>query len=138
MTKNATIKVTSRKNDDEDKIEYITSGMFGFKNHSWYILYEESEEMGMLNSKVTVKINSDDVTVVRTGDFKSKMTYKKGVSTEFIYHLPYGTLPIVIDTKSIEYSFDDNGGSLKMIYHLSVNEENEENIMEITVKKDEA
>ena len=35
--------------DESEKIELVTDGSFYFKNGSYYILYDEKEEMGMAN-----------------------------------------------------------------------------------------
>ena len=101
----------------------------------YIILYDEKEEMGMADCSVMIKINENEVTISRKGDFSAKMIYQKGVSKEFLYHMPYGTLPMVLTTEEIEFSFDENGGELNMVYFLSVSSDYK-NKLKVTVKKD--
>ena len=136
MKNNATIRVKSQRKLDDESIELVTGGAFYEKNGSWYILYEEKEEMGMANCNVMIKINDDGVIVTRKGDFSSKMVYKKGEATEFLYHMPYGTLPIILETRDINWSVNKSDAELIMTYFLSVNDENDENILKIKVISD--
>ena len=134
MNTNALIKIKTSTADD-DTIELMTQGAYYEKNNSYYILYEENEEMGMSNCSVIIKVNGDEVQVTRKGDFSSKMIYKEGDRFEFLYHMPYGAMPIVSTTKKVKINLDENGGDIKLVYHLSVNDENTVNVLRITVEK---
>ena len=134
MNNNAVIRVTSKRDADED-IELVTEGGFYFKNDAWYIIYEENEEMGMADCSVMIKVKSDEVVVTRKGSFSSKMIYKTGVTNEFLYHMPYGNMSIILTTHEIDFSFDDNGGELNLVYFLSVHEGDVENILNIKVNR---
>lgn len=135
MDINANIRLKSKMSGDDDIIELATEGSFHYKNGSWYIFYEEKEEMGMTDCSVMVKVSEGEATVTRKGDFSSKMVYKKGKTTEFIYHMPYGTMPILLDTKDVKFSFDDDGGELELRYVLSVNDGESENVLNLTITK---
>lgn len=137
MNTNATVSIRSVRNSDEsDVIELMCEGSFYEKNGNFYILYNEKEEMGMADCSVMVKISPKEVVVSRKGAFSSKMTYIEGKSDEFIYNMPYGVMPIVISTKKVEFSFDDNGGKLMLLYDINIQNQIDTNEMVITVKKD--
>lgn len=136
MEYNATIKVKSIINDEKnDAIELVTEGNFYQKNGSFYILYDENEEMGMANCSVMIKVSEDEVSVKRKGDFSSKMIYKVGETNEFIYNMPYGAMSIILHTKDIKKHLNEDGGELSVCYTLTINQEESENKLNIRVKK---
>lgn len=130
---NATLTITSVINNDEN-IELITEGAFYFKNGSYYILYDEKEEMGMANCSVTVKVRDGEVSVSRKGDFSSKMLYKTGEASEFLYNTPYGRFPVILDTQKIENNLSVMGGRLKILYSVTIRDEENSHSLMIDVK----
>ena len=130
---NATLTITSVINNDE-KIEFITEGAFYFKNGSYYILYDEKEEMGMANCLVTVKACEDKVSVSRKGDFSSKMLYKTGEASEFLYNTPYGRFPVILDTQKIYNNLSVMGGRLEIFYSVTIRDEENSHSLMIDVK----
>ncbi len=135
---NATITITSIINSDEaEKTEFITEGAFYFKNGSYYILYDEKEELGMANCSVVVKVSENGASVNRTGDFSSKMYYKAGEATEFLYHTPYGKFPVILSTQKIKNSLNVMGGKLEIIYSVTINNEENYHVLRIEVKTEE-
>lgn len=130
---NATLTITSVINNDE-KIELITDGAFYFKNGSYYILYDEKEEMGMANCSVTVKVSDKEVTISRKGDFSSKMLYKTGEASEFLYNTPYGRFPVILDTQKIENNLSVMGGKIEILYSVTIRDEENFHSLKIEVK----
>ena len=63
------------------------------------------------------------------------MTYKVDTKKEFLYHLPYGTVPMDIETQRIVSKLDENGGTIELVYTLTVQGEKYFNDMKITVSK---
>ena len=136
MEYNSTIRVKSIINKEADEaIELITEGNFYEKNESFYILYDESEEMGMADCSVMIKVSENEVTVKRKGSFSSKMVYTPGQTNEFIYNMPYGSMPIILHTKEIKKELNEAGGELKVRYVLTIQGEDNENELNIRVRK---
>jgi len=52
-----------------------------------------------------------------------------------LYHLPYGTVPMEIETQRIVSKLDENGGTIELVYTLTVQGEKYFNDMKITVSK---
>ena len=130
---NATITITGVINsDDAEKTEFITDGAFYFKNGAYYILYEEKEELGMANCSVMVKVGEKEASVNRSGEFSSKMNYKPGEVTEFLYHTPYGKFPIILSTQEINNNLNVMGGKLEILYSVTIS--NEENFHSLTIQ----
>ena len=90
--------------------------------------------MGMADCSVTVKISDGKVTVRRNGDFSSKMVYKCGERTEFIYCTPYADFPVVIDTNDITFDSDEYKAELTINYSLNIQGEVSKHITVITAK----
>lgn len=129
---NATLTITSVINSDEtEKMEFMTDGAFYFKNGSYYILYDEKEEMGMANCSVTIKASSEEVTIKRKGDFSTNMLYKTGEATEFLYNTPYGKFPVILTTQEIKNNLNIMGGRIEILYCISIS--NEDNYHSLTV-----
>lgn len=123
---NATLTITSVINSDEsDKMEFVTDGAFYLKNGSYYILYDEKEEMGMADCSVTIKVSDKEVSISRKGEFSSKMLYKTGEASEFLYNTPYGRFPVILTTQEINSNLNIMGGRIEILYGITIsNEEN--------------
>lgn len=134
---NATVKITSVINSDEnEKSEFVTDGAFYLKNGSYYILYEEKEEMGMADGTVTVKVSEDGVSVTRKGGFSSRMNYRTGTSYETLYNTPYGSFPIMISTREINENLNITGGRIEILYSVTISREENFHSLAIEVKAD--
>lgn len=92
------------------------SGNYTLKNGKAYIRYQTSNEGD--NTLTTVIAENDTVTIKRSGAVSSSMIFKKNIKTSFLYHLPYGSIPMEIDTEIIENSLSENGGTLIIRYSL--------------------
>lgn len=137
MDFNSTIYVKSIINNEIDEaIELVTEGNFYEKDGSYYILYNENEEMGMADCSVIIKVSDDEVSVKRKGAFSSKMIYRVGETNEFIYNMPYGTMTIILHTKEIKKNLEENGGELAVSYVLTIQEEESHNELNIRVRKE--
>ena len=137
MDYNSTISVKSIiNNETDDAIELVTEGNFYEKNGSYYILYNENEEMGMADCSVIIKVSDDEVSVKRKGAFSSKMIYRVGETNEFIYNMPYGTMTMILHTKEIKKNLEENGGELAVSYVMTIQEEDSHNELNIRVRKE--
>ena len=67
-----------------------------------------------------IKIDGNEILIKRTGSVNSSMTYKVDTKKEFLYHLPYGTVPMEIETQRIVSKLDENGGTIELVYTLTV------------------
>lgn len=116
---------------EEGVVEERAAGSCLMKNEKVYIRYKTSEDG--VQTSTTVIIDNDLVTIKRTGAVSSVMTYKKGVKTHFAYRMPYGSIGMEIDTEKLVSVFDENGGTLRICYTLSVQGEKYSNNTTIKV-----
>lgn len=137
---NATLKLTSIIDDSQDdKIEFIADCGFYFKNDTYFIMYEEKKEMGMNDCSVTIKVKDDNVSIMRKGEFSSKMVYKNGDVSEVMYHTPYGEISMYITTKSVKNALSVMGGKMELLYDMEIEGEKSNHylLLEVSLNKNE-
>ena len=133
---NARITLLSKRfqGEEKDEINFDTVGGFYERDGKYYITYSEHRDMGMGDSRIVLKVESDQITMRRMGDFQTVMVYKMDEVTEFIYRVPFGELNLKIKTKSIKNGLDSMGGTLNFCYDLYAGGEGTYNDITITVK----
>ena len=129
------ITVSNRQTIDSetDTIEETAYGNYTEKNGKQYITYKtenDGDKISFFKKKAAYEI-----LIKRTGSVNSSMTYKIDTKKEFLYHLPYGTVPMEIETQRIVSKLDENGGTIELVYTLTVQGEKYFNDMKITVSK---
>lgn len=95
-----------------DTVEEFARCSYRYARGVFYISYSSG------NSKVMLKFENGAAEIRRTGEFGSKMVYIPGRETKFDYKTPYGSIAMKLDTRSVEYSLDENGGTAKLEYLL--------------------
>lgn len=134
---NAIINVCAKhfQNGDSDNVELITSGSFYQKGNKFYIIYNENEEMGMADCSVTIVVDGETVIMRRHGGYELKLTYREGESESVVYYMPFGEINMTQTTKKVEHNLDDSGGSMRIVYELSIGGDVQLNKLSITVKR---
>lgn len=128
-----TIYNNQKIDNDTDIIEEKCTGSFRIKNGKSYIMYKADEEGA--KTSVTVIVSEDCVKIRRTGAVNSEMLYRTDRKTSFMYNLPYGSMSIDIETELIEAQLCDDGGEIRLVYVLIIQNERYYNDLKITVKK---
>ena len=126
------IRNTQSAEDTEETVELITEGKFYKSGDKLYIFYTEEDE----GEKTTVMLIAaeDSVTLSRKGSYASKMFYRPGEDTQVVYHTPYGVMTMRLKTLCVENHLDEGGGTLRLLYRLSVNGDEINNDLTLTVK----
>lgn len=119
--------------DESNTIDEIAYGSYYEKNGKQYIIYKTENDGDKTYSMI--KIENDGITIKRSGSTNSVMVYKIGKKRSFTYHLPYGDIEMEIDTKKIFSNLNADGGSIQLVYTLTVQGEKYFNDMKITVIK---
>ena len=138
--KDVLVTVKTVQTDDggkPDTIELTAEGSYAKKDGAYLIKYTDCFLAGTDEPILTtVKVGSDGaVTVSRSGKFKSRFTIEKGRRCQCMYATPYGSMSMGFFGESIENRLDENGGEIKLIYTVDVNNsELNKNEMTITVK----
>lgn len=121
MKKNALISIISKQDDDEsNKIEVVTPGNFYKKDDSYYAVYDETTITGMEDTTTTLKIGTDEFSLIRMGSTSTKMNFIEKNEELVLYNTPYGTMEIEINTRKLNIDVNDEGGNIDVIYNLSI------------------
>lgn len=104
---------------------------YTLKNNKAYIRYRADDN----GSEVLTTIISDNesVTIKRSGAISSVMQFKRNSKTSFLYRMPFGSIPMEIDTKFLMTAFDKNNGTIIIRYTLLAQGEKYENNISIKI-----
>lgn len=120
---NAVIKITGvqgASQPDAETIELVTDGVYCRTENGYQIYYVESEITGLEGTTTTVDITQDSVTVERRGMLNTKMVFRPGEKSRFLYDTRYGAATMGIETRKLNASFDDLGGELSIDYVVNM------------------
>ena len=100
--------------DEDNTLDFVTDGSYTYDNNVGCVTYEESEVTGMPGTTTSVFIMPDQVVVDRDGSLTSRMVFKEGENTSFLYSTPYGRAVMGINTRKVSHSFNDKGGKAEI------------------------
>ncbi len=120
---NAVITITGMQGvaqADADTIELVTDGIYCRTEEGWQIRYLESEITGLLGTATTVDIKPTEIVVERKGVLNTKMVFRPGQKSSFLYDTQFGAATLGVDTRKINAEFDDLGGELSIDYVVNM------------------
>lgn len=123
LRKEAVITVYGLQEDEEgigEPITVVTPGHFYQQNGAYYVIYEESELTGLIDTRTMIKASPDAVTVTRVGKYPSQLSFENGKRHLSLYHTEYGDLAIAVTTQSIVVELDEDGGLVDVEYTVEI------------------
>ena len=104
--------------DDEepDSLEFSTDGQYLYRDNVGCLSYWESEVTGLEGTRTSVTILPDQVVVDRDGAVKSRMIFKEGSKSSFLYTTPFGQATMGVDTRRIRHNVNEAGGQVEIDY----------------------
>ena len=135
------IKITGKQTVDgeQDVIQLETTGHYEEKDGVRYIYYTEyvEEEDGDAERNTVVEIESDSlVTIIRTGDYESRLMLELDSQHQCLYQTPFGNLMINVFTSLIDFDLSVDGGYINVAYSLNFNSDfGSENEFSIELKR---
>ncbi len=105
---------------DDDEIELITDGIYSRTDDGFKLSYLESEITGLAGTRTTVEIKPDGVCVERKGTLNTRMVFREGEKSSFLYDTQFGSATLELDTRKINARLDDKGGELSIDYVLNM------------------
>ena len=122
MNKDVLITIKSQQSipggEPEESTELITRGKYQYGKNGIRFSYMESELTGLDGTKTVFLIKPDEVVLSRKGTVNSQMVFRPGESSDFLYRTEFGFLQMGLDTKRLECSLDEHGGSMEIEYDL--------------------
>jgi uncharacterized beta-barrel protein YwiB (DUF1934 family) len=122
MNKSIKIKVTGIHEIDGEKEKYITDteGEYYLKNDKHYFRYEEETPYG--TAKAMIKVSKDSLEVIKSGAVNMRLSLEVGKLIAGMYDTPYGSIPIDVNTKSIDVYEENNQIKVVASYKMMNNE----------------
>lgn len=120
---------------DCDTIEQTVEGAFYEKDGSFYLLYREpAPDTGKDGDSILLKATGNEVVLRRTGSVSSVMQFESGKTDTVLYRMPYGTMEMELDCRSVAIDFAETGGRVALDYILQIGHARYENNMVIKVE----
>lgn len=118
-------QISTKAEEDEQQMEFVTEGRYYEKDDAVYLLYEESEFSGMEGCTTSLKISGDKVRMKRYGEAISldmAIDFEKGKRFKGFYDTPFGAIEMEVLTNDVvnRIQKEDGKGSLDIDYHISL------------------
>lgn len=107
----------------DDPVETITVGQYYWKNEKHYIQFQEILEESGETVKSLLKINGEEVELIRSGAVNTRMHFIKGQETMTLYQTPMGNLPFQIHTEELFLDACEQEISILIQYEIRMNEQ---------------
>ena len=99
-----------------DEIEFVTDGEYLHDESGTLIKYMESELTGLSGTETALSIKGDEVIVRRRGTLNSRMEFREGEKSRFLYDTQFGSATLSVDTKKIKTRTDPTGCDIQIDY----------------------
>lgn len=117
--KDVIIDINSRFNleeEEEDQLQFTTDGFYLLEGDTACISYFESEVTGMEGTRTSLFVMPDQVVVDREGTVTSRLVFREGLQTSFLYQTPYGETTLGMRTRRIDKDMGEGGGNVDIEY----------------------
>ena len=106
--------------EDEDSIDFTTDGLYSFDGDTACLTYLETEVTGLEGTRTSVMVMPDKVVVDRDGIVTSRMVFRQGEKNSFLYDTPVGQATLHMNTRGLNYRFNEHGGHMEIDYVLDM------------------
>lgn len=123
MDKDVIVKVKGIQGSiiEDDTIEMITTGMYYERDDKMYIKYEDvALDIDEVTS-TTVKVEEDQVSVLRFGATNTQMIFARNKEHFTPYETPYGIFELIVRTTDINISKEADKITVNVAYNIDVN-----------------
>ena len=123
MNKDVIIKVKGIQGGfaSDDAIEMITTGQYFEKKGKSYIKYEDTSLDEAQVTSTTIKIEEDQVSILRFGATNTQMIFEKDKEHFSPYETAFGLFEITLRTKDIALTKEEKTLSLIVDYTIDIN-----------------
>lgn len=123
MTKDVIVAIKGIQTDmfEADEIELVTTGQYVEKNNKVYITYIDATIDQDKETKTTVKLSENQISILRFGGVNTHMIFEKDKAHITHYETPFGVFEINTLTKEINVDRGDDYMEINVAYNLSIN-----------------
>lgn len=105
---------------EPDTVELVTEGTMEFNRGGWDLCYQESDLTGLAGVTTTFRLESDGITLNRTGQLNSQMVFREGESHDSLYQMEFGALMLTVSATKVSWEMNENGGIVDLSYRLEI------------------
>lgn len=105
---------------EPEVVELVTDGTLENRGNGWEICYKESDLTGMEGVSTSFLVESEKITLTRTGNLTSQMVFKVGIPHESLYNMGFGVLMITVNATKIRHELSAEGGWVDLSYGISI------------------
>jgi len=123
MSQNIVLSILGRQeyaDQEPEVIELVTEGIMEHVDGYWKLSYMESNLTGLEGVYTTFQVESNKVTLTRTGKLNSQMVFQEGVSHDSLYQVEFGALMITVCATRVEANLSDSGGTIDLMYNIEI------------------
>jgi uncharacterized beta-barrel protein YwiB (DUF1934 family) len=123
MTKDVIVMIKGIQTEmfEADEIELVTTGKYVEKNGKIYITYIDSTIEEKQETKTTIKLQENQISILRFGGVNTHMVFEKNKTHITHYETPYGIFEISTLTKKIDVDKLEDYMEINVKYNLSIN-----------------
>ena len=117
------LSICGRQNyidQEPEVVELVTDGTLENKGNRWEICYKESDLTGMEGVSTSFLVESEKITLTRTGNLTSQMVFNVGIPHESLYNMGFGVLMITVNATKIRHELSAEGGWVDLSYGISI------------------
>ena len=117
------LSICGRQNyidQEPEVIELVTEGTLENTGIGWEICYKESELTGLEGASTSFLVESEKITLTRTGNLTSQMIFRVGIPHESLYNMGFGVLMITVNATKIQYDLSNDGGWVDLSYGIAI------------------
>ena len=112
----------SYENDNQDQVEFLTTGNLYKKNNKYYLKYQEQyQEFSKGEVQTVLKIEENKVTIIRTGAANTQMILEKGKTHTSHYETEEGSYTIGVLSDDVFIDMNEEKGRLILHYDVMLN-----------------
>ena len=110
----------SYEEQEPEMLELVTEGTMEFRDGGWDISYAETELTGLAGVTTTFRVEPEKLVLRRTGQLKSEMVFRLGMTHDSLYQMPFGALLLTVETTSLFYDIVPDGGTIDLVYQVTI------------------
>ncbi len=118
---------------EPEVIELVTEGILEQTDDGWNLAYEESNLTGLEGVTTTFRVESEKITLIRSGRLNSQMVFQEGVFHDSLYEVEFGALMITVCASKVKADLSLDGGTIDLIYGIEI-EQNAAGVIDYHLK----
>lgn len=118
------ITIRAKQKDLDGRVEIVehkARGSYGYKGGKHYIRYIDKHLSPKEHVPTVIKLSDKELTIIRQGVVSSRQNFILQGETRADYHTPYGMMALVMHTHELSSEFQENQGSIHILYSLEAN-----------------